>query len=147
MKLNWGTYILIFILLFLSLCTIFIIFSLRQDHDLVTPDYYREGANFTSGMEIRERSAPYADSILFVQDDSPRVVITPDMAKQADNLEIWFYRPSSQEDDLRILPDRISDTIPVDPASLTRGRYLLKVSWTRDSARFSVSKEIFVNNR
>ena len=145
MKLNWGNYILIFIILFLTLCAIFIVFSLRQDNDLVTRDYYRQGAEFTTGMEIRERSTPYNDSILLNENDGLLLAITPFLAKNAGEMEIWFYRPSSMKDDYKISVDPGSSTINIDRSRLKRGRYILKVSWMIDSLQYSTSREVFIN--
>ena len=146
MKLNWGNYIFIFIILFLTLCTVFIIFSLRQDNDLVTDSYYEEGAEYSTRMEIVKRSQPYYDSIKILQRHS-YITIYPSvsLSDKAKELDIWFYRPSGQKSDYRLKVDIKTDSVTLDKSKLERGRYILKIGWNMDKSDYSVEKDIFID--
>ena len=63
MKFNWGTGILIFLILFLSASAVFIVFAMRQDVNLVHQDYYEKGVDYTEQMNVNARSKPIADKI------------------------------------------------------------------------------------
>ena len=67
MKFNWGTGILLFLILFLIAAGIFIAFAMRQSVDLVHEDYYERGVDHTSQMEVEKRSAPYQQAIHAIQ--------------------------------------------------------------------------------
>ena len=63
MKFNWGTGILIFLILFLLAAGLFIGFAMRQDVSLVHEDYYEKGADHSQQMLVEARSAPYGNDI------------------------------------------------------------------------------------
>lgn len=146
MKLNWGNYIAIFIGLFLTLCTIFIIFSLKQNRDLVTENYYESGADYTSQMEISERSLPFADSIdVIIATSQIKISLPISVSKKSTSIESYFYRPSDKSDDYKVSSEEGVDTIMIDRVYLKRGRYILKLTWTMEGEPFLVEKEIFIN--
>jgi len=146
MKLNWGKSIFLFILLFLTLCTVVIIFSLRQNHDLVTDNYYDEGAAYTTKLEEIQRSEVYIDSISLMQ-HSDRIVVFFSEGLKTDNEEIqlWFYRPSGKNSDHKAKYSIMSDSVTVKREDLIRGRYILKISWIKDSLAYTIEKDIFIN--
>ena len=47
MKLNWGNSIFLFLIIFVALGIAFIVFSFSKSNDLVTADYYQQGADYT----------------------------------------------------------------------------------------------------
>ena len=55
MKFNWGTGILVFLILFLSASAVFIFFAMRQDVNLVHEDYYEQGVDYSAQMDIGPR--------------------------------------------------------------------------------------------
>ena len=145
MKLNWGNYIFIFILFFLTLCTIFIIFSLKQDNDLVTENYYNEGADYSTRLEVVKRSQEYHDSIKVIQrEDHIAIYPTPAIKTDAVDLDFWFYRPSGKKSDYRINLEKISDSLLIDKSSLQAGRYILKIGWELNKLEYSIEKDMFI---
>ena len=145
MKLNWGNYIFIFILFFLTLCTIFIVFSLRQDIDLVTDNYYEEGAEYSSQMEVQKRSENFMDSIIIGQyPDAITFSIAGSLKVSTNSLNIWFYRPSDKEADFRSDLAIIDDSPSISKKYLTKGRYIVHVSWEMDSEKYMIKKDIFI---
>ena len=146
MKLNWGNYIFIFILFFLTLCTIFIIFSLRQDIDLVTDAYYEEGADYTSKMQIAERSAVYFDSITIIQDKTKlEVQLSKSLALDIQKINFWFYRPSDKDSDYKTELMITDEPLLVSKDHLIKGRYIMHISWDSGEAEFIIKKNIFIN--
>ena len=63
MKFNWGTGILIFLILFLMAAAVFIGFAMRQDVNLVHEDYYEKGVDYERQMNAEARSVVYRDSV------------------------------------------------------------------------------------
>lgn len=146
MKLNWGKSILIFILLFLSLCTVAIIFSLRQNNDLVSDDYYNEGADYNTKLAVINRSKIYLDSIQLMQHSDRIVIRLADGISTDDNkLALWFYRPSGKNNDLKSEFPLAGDSVIVDREKLLRGRYILKISWLDEGLDYTIEKDIFIN--
>ena len=125
MKLNWGNSILIFIIAFLAVCTAFIIFSIRQNNDLVSDNYYREGADYSTRLEVVSRSQAYYDSIRVIQrEDYIALYLAKSIIRNSDKFDIWFYRPSGKKSDLREEVRVDADSLIINKSALTRGRYL-----------------------
>ncbi|MEI6852613.1 MAG: FixH family protein [Bacteroidota bacterium] len=144
MKLNWGHGILIFIILFLALITTFVIFALYQSQDLVSDDYYDQGAGYTSQMEVNKRSDRYKDSITMAY-TQPGVEISlcKSMAASGDSIHIYFYRPSDKKSDIK-LNSLMSETIFLPASELKSGRYVVKISWTHKGELFNVNKDLII---
>jgi hypothetical protein len=145
MKLNWGNYIFIFILLFLTLCTVFIIFAVRQNNDLVNDNYYELGAGYSEQIEINNRSEYYSDSIE-IRMDSDNIIIGLASAISANTTSVstYFYRPSGKEDDYRGEFMINGDSVVIEKKRLARGRYILNINWTINGESYLVKKELFL---
>ena len=144
MKFNWGTGILIFILLFVALSVVFIVFALRQRTDLVEDNYYEQGAGYTKQMEINKRSEIFKDSIqLKMFDNSVMVNCGNSIQNMTDSIEVYFFRPSDRQEDFRIKL-KCAQSMEVSKTNLTTGRYIVKFSWTGKKEEYLIQKEFFV---
>ena len=148
MKLNWGTAIILFFILFFTLMIGFIVFSFRQNNDLVTPDYYDKGADYTHQMEINNRSAIYADSIsINISKQSVIARFAKSFAIHSDSMEINFYRPSDKKLDYKIVTRIASDSIILDKERIKAGHYRVIFSWSHDEKEYQTEKDFFMENR
>ncbi len=146
MKFHWGKGILVFFIFFLSLCATFIIFSLRQNNDLVTDDYYEKGANYSEQIETRRRSAIYEDSVQILQENQIiQIRLSHSIVSQADSLRIYFYRSSDKSEDLFIRKEIVSSPIEINAQALVHGRYQVNVSWTSQQQLFEITRTLDVN--
>ena len=144
MKFNWVHGILIFIILFLMLSVAFIIFALNQPQDLVSEDYYNQGADYTKQMEVNSRSNLYRDSInIALLDKDVQVKLCKSLASSADTIKIYFYRPSDKEADIR-MKCLMSEAISIPASKLQHGRYVVKMSWTHRGELFNVDKDLTI---
>jgi len=144
MKFNWGHGILVFIIFFLLLSTIFIIFSLNQAQDLVAEDYYDKGAGYSSQIEVNKRSSVYQDSIsINTFDSSIHLELSQDLALSGDTLYVHFYRPSDKNADLKIKFPMQSE-INFQSSALKKGRYIVKMSWNHLGDLYNIEKEIII---
>jgi hypothetical protein len=145
MKFNWGTGILIFIILFLIITIAGVIFSVRQNNDLVEKDYYDKGADYSHQIEINKRSAIYQDSILLTDTENYIVVrACSELSKSTASITVYFFRPSDKEKDYTIEFKPVNDSLLVEKSKLAHGRYLAKLSWEKDSKLYMIEKDIFV---
>ncbi len=144
MKLNWGTSLVLFFAIFLSLAAVFIVFSLRQNNDLVTEDYYEKGADYTTDINIQRRSAVFSDSISFVETDQVyKIHIAPSLAGQVKAFNMYFFRPSDKQKDVKISME--SDTaLYLDKTLLTHGRYKLHLSWELNDEHYRITKDLMI---
>ena len=144
MKLNWGIGILIFIIIFITLAIIFMIFSFSHSNDLVSTDYYEQGAGYTKQIEINKRSAVYNDSIKVIDVDSLiEVNVCQTIIAVSDSIDLFFFRPSNKENDYHIILP-LQAKIALLKTKFIHGRYILKASWKHNNDTYLVEKEIFV---
>jgi len=143
MKFNWGHGILSFLIGFLALCAAFIVFSVSQSHDLVTDDYYNQGANYSGQILINQRSEPYQDSINiskyenFISIDLPESILS-----MTDSMELFFYRPSDKSKDIKTTLKNLTESFQFKLEGLSYGRYKVRFTWTGNNEEYLVSKTL-----
>lgn len=146
MKLNWGHAITIFFVIFFSLAIFFIIFSLRQNRDLISENYYNDGAEYTKQIYINERSEFFKDSIIINSNDNTITLSFCDsITKNSTTIFIDFYRPSSKQFDYKIQFDTKTGVYLVDKSKLEKGRYIVKTFWEINSLEYEIKKDLFVD--
>lgn len=145
MKFNWGTGILIFLILFLMAAAVFIGFAMRQDVNLVHEDYYEKGVDYEAQMNAEARSIPFRDSIES-QFENQFLVITfqGSQQMQVDSASILLYRPSSSSLDVNMSFDFRQGFMKIPGSELYSGRYILKLAWYTDGKKYEVDKGINV---
>ena len=145
MKLNWGYSIILFFVVFISLMVAFIIFSLKQNNDLVTDEYYEKGADYTHQMEIDGRSAIFKDSIRLLDQNGVIVAkFAKSILQRADTMHIYFYRPSNKKLDFRDNIVLQTDSVKLDKKNLVTGRYTLTFKWLQGETGYQVEKDFFM---
>lgn len=145
MKLNWGHGIVIFFGVFISLAVIFIIFSLKQNNDLVEKDYYRKGADYTAQMIINQRSEVYKDSVdLLVSDNYMLVELASTIVEGADSLNLFFFRPSDERLDNQFKTSLVNETIEIALSNFIHGRYIVQLGWNLDGEEYMLKRDVFI---
>lgn len=145
MKLNWGHGILIFFVVFFVWIISFVIFSLGENNDLVTKDYYRQGAEYSLKMNIDKRSAVYKDSISIKNGPfGVQVQLATSVATKGSEKKIYFYRPSDKKNDVTLIVPSGQEVVFIAANKLIKGRYNVSISWEIDAQKFIVSKDFMV---
>jgi hypothetical protein len=145
MKFNWGTGILIFLILFLMAAAAFIIFAMRQEVNLVHKDYYEKGVDYTDQMNVITRSQPYSEKIEVQQDENGLLIsIDSALAATIDSGKVLLYRPSESSRDLEVLLEKPIHSIFVSSDKLIGGRYILKMQWFTFGQRFEIDQPVIV---
>ena len=146
MKFHWGKGILVFFIIFLSLCAVFIVFSLRQHHDLVIDDYYEQGADYSTQMDVIHRSKPFTDSVEIKQEDQLiKLYLSNTIVMESDSVEIYFYRSSDKSMDVFLKRELLSSPIELNAQMFQYGRYKVHVAWNINENIFEVQKIIDFN--
>ena len=145
MKFNWGTGILIFLILFLSASAVFIFFAMRQDVNLVHEDYYEQGVDYSAQMNVDARSAEYKDSFkTYVEDGSLVVKFGKSLALSIDSGSVLLYRPSSSSLDVSMPFGQMDTSLKIPRSNLVTGRYILKLSWYAEGLKYEVDETIYI---
>jgi hypothetical protein len=146
MKINWGTGILIVIIIFLIAMISFVIFTTSHKVNLVEKDYYPKGLKYDNHMEKSANALALEEQVGVARSDSGLIITFPDffLDKKLDG-KVLFYRPSDAGDDKSFeikLDTNLQQHIPA--GSLVPGRYVIKIDWNCDSV--SYYQEIDINN-
>jgi len=145
MKFNWGTGILVFLVLFLSAAAVFIFFAMRQDVNLVHEDYYEQGVDYSAQMDVEARSVEYKDSLnTFIEDGSLVVDFGKSLAMSIDSGSVLLFRPSSSSLDVSIPFGQTDSKLIIPMSNLVTGRYILKLSWYSKGLKYKVDETIYI---
>lgn len=145
MKFTWGHGIIVFFITFLTWIISFVIFSFGENNDLVTKDYYKQGADYSTHMAIDSRSRPYKDSISIKNlEDMVIVAFSSSLLSNTSDKEIYFYRPSNKEDDLKLLATPNNKVSKVSKNQLKKGRYKVSFSWKMNGEKYKIVKDFTV---
>lgn len=145
MKFNWGTGILIFLILFLVACGIFISFAMRQDVSLVHEDYYEKGADHSQQMLVDARSAQYKNAIQTQMKDGVLLIdIEASLAAKMDSARFHLFRPSNGKYDIKSSFEASEQPLTIQGEELIQGRYILKIYWSWDELNYEIDQSVFV---
>ncbi len=143
MKFNWGTGILMVLIVFLAACAVFIIFAMRQDVNLVHKNYYEKGVDYTDQMNTNARSANLTDSIrVSISKNQILVGFEGFLASAIDSGKVHLFRPSSSKLDIFLPMEFSGNNLIIENQNMLRGRYILKLSWYSEGLKFEVDKPI-----
>jgi hypothetical protein len=144
MKINWGTGILIVIIVFLIAIISFVIFTTTHKVNLVEEDYYPKELNFDSQIEKNSNTEALDEKVSFIVKDSLVVIAFPDFvdAKLVEGT-ILVYRPSDYDEDLRYNIELDTNNHQYIPTyKLLQGKYILKIDWTFEGKNYFQEKVI-----
>lgn len=132
MKLNWGTGILIFIILFFIGIFSFIYFTTTLETNLVEKDYYPKELEYDSHQEKLRNTAGLEEKISFLKSKEQIGIQFPAFTRgEPVEGSIHLYRPSDYQKDIMIsisLDTNASQQIPT--GNLLPGKYIVKIDWS-----------------
>lgn len=143
-KFNWGTGIFIAIVLMISWIGFLVSKSLGYKINIDSDDYYERGLDHTAQMERIKRSLPYKEE--FTLDQYPEYLEIHYPSVFADKPltgELWFYRPSDFELDLKIEASNLdNNTQKINKQHLKKGIYHLRATLNTGEKSYFFEREI-----
>ncbi|WP_010135348.1 FixH family protein [Ochrovirga pacifica] len=130
MKLNWGTYIVITFIVFISFILYFVVKTFTQkqyDYDLVTESYYEEELNFQQTIDYAKNTKELFEKVQLLQEGTTWVAKFPKQLKGHVVGEIQFYRPSN--DLLDFVTKANNYRVEIPSTSLVPGRWNAIITW------------------
>lgn len=131
MKWNWGTKLLVAMILFMVLLSGFVIMSMKQTFHLVERDYYPKAIEYQNRID-KTHNAEKLTARIEVENQGNEILLTfpRDIKPGLIKGEIVFYRPSDVGKDV-VYPIEV-DTNGVqvcDVSKLPKGKYILKIDY------------------
>lgn len=144
LKINWGTGIVIALLIMMSAMLYLVSIAVRQDFDLVEKDYYQKSVNYQNQIDKINNVSKLAAPVKLSQTDQAIQLDFPQLF-QNEQLSgtIHIYSPVSEKNDLTLpirLDAGLSQSISVK--NLPRGRYTVKLDWTSNEKPYYQELEI-----
>jgi hypothetical protein len=144
---NWGTGILITIIIFMTITILTGIYLMNQDVQLVTENYYEKDLKYQQQIDKMNRTAALDEKTEIKFDGSIVEIIFPESFKyQNISGEVYFYRPSDKKKDF-ILPlslsSELKQIIPV--TRIDKGFWRIKLSWSSDGSEYYNERAITIN--
>lgn len=141
MEWNWGTKLVIAIILFMSLIIGLVIVSFQNDISLVEKDYYPKGQVYQTKLDETKNAVDLRDSFI-IEKYSDFVKLSLPLIN-ADSASIYFFRPSNKQLD-RIYDISSDDTVfKFSNSEFARGKYNVKVYWRTAGKGHYFDREFF----
>lgn len=146
-KFNWGTGILITIILFMIIVISTAVYLMNQDVDLVTNDYYNKGINHQQQIDRMNRTNAMEDKVQISPENGYLKLKFPkSYAQKSFNGTIQFYRPSDSKKDFALsisIDTSAQQLIPVQ--NLEKGYWKVELSWTQGSLEYYKESSFVIN--
>ena len=146
-KFNWGTGILITIIVFMVITIGTVVFLMNQDVDLVTSDYYNKGIQHQTQIERVNRTNEMVEKVSINQGNGFVAFNFPKtLSQKRFEGTIQFYRPSDSKKDFSIpLSIDTSGQQIISTQSIAKGLWKVKVDWTQDSVEYYKESSFVIN--
>ena len=146
MKMNWGTGILIGIIIFIVIVFTMTVIFMSQDVHLVTDNYYEKTLKYQDEIDKQSRTMALDEEVAIKFDGKLVNILFPaDYMKKNVSGEIYFYRPSNPALDIKVplqLSENGSQVIPVK--RLEKGYWRLKINWMMGDNSYYNEKPIII---
>lgn len=146
MKFNWGTGVVLALLVMIFGMIVLVSIAVRQDFDLVENDYYQKSITYQQHIEKVENTAALERKIVFEHSADTLKLTFPNLANYGDYTgEIHFYSPveAKRDSSLAVKLD-LAFTQIIDLQNLKKGRYLVKIEWKANGISYYQEEEIVV---
>lgn len=144
MKFNWGTGIVVGLVLFIAFIMYFVVQmagSDRADHELVTEDYYKQELAFQNEIDAENRAKEMPKQIEITRKEAGIDIVFPtNIDPTKIKGKVFLYRPSNERLDFN-LPIVLSNSrLLIPKKSLLDGRWNMKVTWSYNQKEYLVRK-------
>ncbi len=146
-KFNWGTGILIAIIIFMAITVTTVIFLMNQKVDLVTDNYYAKEIKYQQQIDRMNRTNELGDGVAINSETNYVRIVFPKSSNEK-NIKgtIQFYRPSDSAKDFTlplILDSSYQQLVPAK--ILEKGYWRIKLDWTQDSLDYYKESSFVIN--
>ena len=147
-KFNWGTSIVLAMIVMIGGFIFLVSIAVKQDYDLVDKDYYQKSITYQQHIEKVRKNDALDEKIKFELSEESLRLTFPNLATfQEYSGEIHFYSPVEEKRDLTLKIKLDKDFIQIiDLKSLEQGRYQVKIDWNVNEIGYYQEEEITVEH-
>ena len=146
-KFNWGTGILISIIVFMIITISTVVFLMNQDVDLVASDYYDKGIQHQEQIDRVNRTNSMSEAVQIIPENGfVRLTFPKSYSQKSLTGTIQFYRPSDSKKDFTLsisIDTSAQQLIPTKNFEI--GYWKVKLNWALDSIEYYKESSFVIN--
>lgn len=144
MKLNWGTGITIFLMLFIGFILTLVVKAHQTKTDLYATDYYDQELNYQHTINAEKRGDEFVNAFdVFVNEEGEVVVCFPKWMDETQKGKVEFYRPDNAELDRTFsYSNAKNDSLIITNSEFVAGFYNTIITWRKNEQDYQLAKEI-----
>ena len=146
-KFNWGTGILITIIIFMVISIGAVIFLMNQKVDLVASDYYDKGIHHQEQIDRINRTNKMGNEVSITPENGfIRLVLPKYFAQKGLSGTIQFYRPSDSKKDFAVAVaiDTSAQQL-ISTQNMEKGYWKVKLNWSQESVEYYKESSFVIN--
>lgn len=146
-KFNWGTGILITIIVFMVITISTVVYLMNQDVDLVASDYYDKGIHHQEQIDRMNRTNKMGDEVSINPENGfIKLVLPKSFVQKSLTGIIQFYRPSNGKKDFAVtLAVDTSCQQLISTQSMDKGYWRVKLNFTQDEVEYYKESSFVIN--
>jgi hypothetical protein len=141
---SWGKRILFLYLGFVALVITMVTISMRQQVDLVRPDYYAKELKYQEDIDkMNNLSQLKTELICKLNANSEIEIVFPEEHRNKKiEGEVLLYKPSDAKSDKRLSIATNNGSMLIPTSAFSKGMYKVKIDWNVDGSAFYIEKVI-----
>lgn len=143
MKIDWGNGIAFTYTAFVLFIAFMVYSAFGEKYDLVTSDYYEQEIKYQDKINSKTRTALLSNQLEVAIDGKELVLNFPQKNKTVSG-NLQCFRPSDKDKDFSLDFEDIKARLALPLKKFSKGKYLLKLSWTAKEDNGKESKEYYV---
>ena len=145
-NLSWGTKLAMFISVYVIGILIFVGFSLTQDINLISKDYYPQGIEYQKKIDKIKNTHTLKEKVIVLQQRGTIQVQFPEGMRSDISGSIIFFRPSDSDYDLRsdIKLNKTGSQI-FKSEQFIKGRYAIQIDWKHKDEAYYQEEAIYLS--
>jgi hypothetical protein len=137
LKMNWGAKIALLYAGFVALIVALVAGSMRQDFDLVTPDYYGQEIKYQQVIDAGKNQAALSSPVSIHANEMAVTIEFPtEFAEKVLKGNIHFYSPVNAAWDKTININTSNNAMTIQRSELKTTNYTIKLDWEADGKKY-----------
>ena len=144
MKINWGTGIVIAMVLFMSFIAFFVIKSFNTDnkHFLVDEEYYKSELKYQEEIDKLKNTKTLSSKIVISKSATGYIIEFPEEINEETTGTISFLRPSTKVLDFEIPLMIVDNKMSFEHENLVSGNWNIRIDFKSNSEEYLVKRSI-----
>lgn len=146
MKINWGTGLVIGMILFIGFILFFVYRMITENdlnHDLVTEGYYQKEMELQDDIYAQQNTAAMEKQITGLKTNMGYLLQFPEgYNPEKIKGKVFLYRPSNKQLDFELPLELTDPNLLIPDKRLLDGRWNITIDWEYNKKKFRFKKQI-----